>query len=94
MFSFCYRKIFRVYVLHGHTLEVVDKVKYLGVTISSDLSWGNHISSVCKKANSVQAVLKCNIRVSDQSIKAAAYKSLVRPHVEYCSTVWDPNTKT
>ena len=25
-------------------------VKYLGVVISSDLSWSNHISSVCKKA--------------------------------------------
>ena len=82
------------YVLHGHTLEVVDRVKYLGITISSDLTWGGHIDAVCKKANSVQAVLKRNIRVSDRGIKAAAYKSLVRPHVEYCSTVWDPHTKT
>ena len=81
------------YVLHGHTLEVCDKVKYLGVTISKDLSWGNHIDAMCKKANSVQAVLRRNIRVSDRGIKAAAYKSLVRPHVEYCSTVWDPHAK-
>ena len=39
-------------------------------------------------------MLKRNIRVSDRGIKAAVYKSLVRPHVEYCSTVWDPHTKT
>ena len=82
------------YILHGHTLEVTDKVKYLGLTIASDLSWGSHLDNICKKANSIQAVLKRNIRVSDQNIKAAAYKSLVRPHVEYCSTVWDPHTKT
>ena len=31
--------------------------------------------------------------MSDQNIKAAAYKTLVRPHVEYCSSVWDPHTK-
>ena len=27
------------YTLHGHTLEVVDSAKYLGVTISEDLQW-------------------------------------------------------
>ena len=27
------------YQIHGHTLEVVDSSKYLGVTISEDLTW-------------------------------------------------------
>ena len=30
------------YSLHGHTLEVVDNRKYLGITISDDLSWHKH----------------------------------------------------
>ena len=77
-------------MLNGHTLEVTNEVKYLGVTISENLSWGSHIQNCVKKANSVQAVLGRNIRVSDRNIKATAYKSLVRPHVEYCSSVWDP----
>ena len=46
-----------------------------------------------QKAYSIQAVLGRNVRVSDQNIKAAAYKTLVRPHLEYCSSVWDPHTK-
>ena len=33
------------YELHGHTLEVVDSSKYLGVTIKDDLSWGTHIKN-------------------------------------------------
>ena len=46
-----------------------------------------------KKANSIQAVLGRNVKVSDQNLKATAYKTFVRPHVEYCSSVWDPYTK-
>ena len=34
------------YILHGQILETVDSVKYLGVTISQDLNWNNHISSI------------------------------------------------
>ena len=35
---------------------------------------------------------EAQLRVSSQSLKTAAYKVLVRPHAEYCSTVWDPPT--
>ena len=80
------------YILHGHTLEVVDNVKYLGVTISGNLKWDVHVSHITNKANSTLAVLKHNVRVSSQSLKTATYKALVRPHVEYCSTVWDAPT--
>ena len=78
--------------LHRLTLEVVDNVKYLGGTISCNLKWDVHVSHITNKANSNLAVLKRNVRVSSQSLKTAIYKALVRPHVEYCSTVWDPPT--
>ena len=81
------------YSLHGHTLEVVDHAKYLGVTISGNLKWDRHVTNITNKANSTLAVLKRNVRVPSKTIKAAAYKALVRPHVEYCSSVWDPPTK-
>ena len=81
------------YTLHGHTLEVVSDAKYLGVTIAGDLRWNKHVTNSVKKANSTLAVLKRNVKVPSQSVKSAAYKALVRPHLEYCSTVWDPQTK-
>ena len=45
------------------------------------------------KANSTMAVLRRNVRVSSKAIKSTAYLALERPHVEYCSAVWDPHTK-
>ena len=81
------------YTLHGHTLEVVNNVKYLGVTMSGDLKWNTHVSNIVKKANSQLAMLKRNVRVPSKSVKSAAYTALVRPHLEYSSSVWDPSTK-
>ena len=82
------------YQLHGHTLETVTSVKYLGVTIGHDLSWDEHIDSICSKANSALGFLRRNLRVGSAHIKETAYKTFVRPILEYASTVWDPYTLT
>ena len=37
------------YFLHNIELESVSAAKYLGVTISKNLSWGNHINNSTKK---------------------------------------------
>ena len=81
------------YILHGHTLSVVDDIKYLGLTVSSNLRWDAQIAKATAKANSIMAALRRNVRVSSKAIKSTAYSALVRPHVEYCSAVWDPHTK-
>ena len=39
------------YMLHDHKLEVTTDSKYLGVTISNDLSWATRISNISAKAN-------------------------------------------
>ena len=82
--------IIHKYTLHGHTLLSVPQIKYLGVQISQDLKWNSHINSISSKANQTLGFLKRNLKIKSQTIKEKAYKSIVRPKVEYCSTVWDP----
>ena len=81
-----------VYYLRGHQLRSVDSTMYLGIEISSDLRWSKHVVRLCKKAIRTIGFLKRNANISSRSIKEPAYKSLVRPQVEYASPVWDPST--
>ena len=48
--------------LHGHVLEVVTSARYLGVDISSGLSWNSHIDNITAKAHSTLGFIKRNIK--------------------------------
>jgi hypothetical protein len=80
------------YTLHGHTLEVVDSAKYLGVTISEDLQWSKHIDNTVSKANRAMCFIRRNLTDCTKPVKAAAYTTMARPTLEYAYTVWDPHS--
>ena len=86
-------KLLHLYTLHNQNLSETDCAKYLGVTITSDLQWNQHINNITNKANRILGLLRRNLRIPSQTIKTRAYQSLVRPHLEYASTVWDPHTQ-
>ena len=79
------------YVIGAEKVEVVDEYKYLGVKLTSTLSWNNQVESVLSKANKNLRFVKRVFKDSPQQVKETVYKSLVRPLVEYACTVWDPN---
>ena len=45
-----------------------------------------------KKANSVLGYLRRYLRINNVDTKSSAYITLVRPHLEYCDSVWSPHT--
>ena len=55
------KKIHASYTLEGTDLENVESIKYLGVTITSDLRWNTHVSNVCTKANRTLGFLRRNL---------------------------------
>ena len=77
------------YILHNQILKEKDAVKYLGITVHHKLSWNEHICSVVERANSSIGFLRRNLQIHQKHIKANAYKTLVRPQMEYASTIWD-----
>ena len=81
------------YTLHGQVLTITNATKYLGLNLTSDLKWNSHIQKVSSKANGILGLLRRNLRVGSKTIKTRAYEALVRPHLEYACTVWDPHTQ-
>ncbi|KAI8520129.1 hypothetical protein Bbelb_033860 [Branchiostoma belcheri] len=80
------------YHLHGHTLCSVKEAKYLGVTITNNLTWSTHIGNIANKASKTLGFLRRNLKVRSKKIRELAYCTLVRPIVEFASPVWDPYT--
>ena len=45
------------------------------------------------KANQSLGFIKRNLKVHSPAIKEHAFKTLVRPKLEYCNTIRDPHTQ-
>ena len=71
-------------------LQQVDSNPYLGLTISEDLQWKTHITSITKKANSSLGFLRRNLKYCSEDCKRLAYIALVRSILECGAVVWDP----
>ena len=77
------------YSLHQQKLEQVQSAKYLGIAITDNLEWGQHISEIACKATKTMGFLRRNLALTpNRNTKEVAYKTLVRPQLEYAAPVW------
>ena len=75
--------------INGKPIPRVHRVKPLGLLIDEHLTWKDHVDEVVKKILKAIGALK---RVRPFiSVKTALliYHALIRPHFDYCSSVWD-----
>ena len=79
------------YSLNNQTIERAVSCPYLGVEINSKLKWDSHINTKTAKAKSLLGLLNRALHQCPQEIKENAYITIVRPTVEYASSVWDPH---
>ena len=64
---------------------------FLGVLVSNNLKVGPQCNQAFQKANLMLGLLKRMIDNKTLHIMLSLYKSLVRPHVEYCVSAWSPH---
>ena len=88
-----HKQILFDYSLHNQTLENVQSANYLGMTISDNMYWGQHISEISSKATKTLGFLRRNLAFAPRSTKEVAYKTLVRPKLEYAAPIWSPYSK-
>ena len=77
----------------GQVLENVTSHPYLGVQFDSKLCWKEHIKFVVKGANTISGLIRRNFWFCDEKVKLTLDKTLVRPKLEYATSVWDPHYK-
>ena len=81
------------YKFCNQQLKEVPTNPYLGIEFDNQLDWGTHIDKTVSKADRVLGVLKRNLWFCTREVKETAYKSLVRPILEYGSCAWAPFKK-
>ena len=81
-----------IYVLNGIVLDRVFEFNDLGITVTSDLTWGKHIRSKVAKASQLLGLIKRGLGFTAPAlVKKVFYMSLVRSVLTYGSVVWFPN---
>ena len=76
-------------ILNGTILEFVDKHKHLGIMLSTNLTWTDHIDTLINKCNKLLALLKRYKYKWSRSALETCYKSFIRPIIEYGSVLYD-----
>lgn len=83
----------RFYQLGESKLATVTSVRDLGVELSNDLNFNQHVANITSKASRVLGFVRRFSRdFRDHSVLKVLYCALVRPHLEYCSIVWSPHS--
>ena len=69
-------------------LENVNKIKYLGISLDSSMTWDVHVSTVVSKISRVIGFIR-RIKqwISYKTLKNL-YFAMILPHIDYCSTSW------
>lgn len=79
------------YVLGDEIIEEVDRYKYLGVVLTSDMTWINHINTISSDTARTLGYIRRCLNAAPPKLRKLAYETFIRPKLEYASTIWNPH---
>ena len=79
--------LYKLYIKKKEIKEVIH-AKYLGVTLSHNLSWSKHIKQITSKTNRTKGFLQRNLHKYPSTTKSNCYKAMVKPILEYAAVIW------
>jgi hypothetical protein len=79
------------YEMRNKEIMEVQEEKDLGVMVCKNLKVGKQCGQVAKKGNQILGMIARAFVSRDRFIIVKLYKSLVRPHLDYCVQAWRPH---
>ena len=79
------------YVMSQQRLKVVREERDLGVVLRDDLKVSGNCQQAYAKASRMLGLMARTVRFWSLEVMTRLYKSLVRPHLEYCASAWSPH---
>ena len=76
----------------GNPIQYKDIVRDLGVNMSQDATFSEHIKNIVISANTKCGWILRTFRTRDQMPLITLWKSLVAPILDYCCQLWSPGT--
>jgi len=78
---------------HSKIIEKKSDVKDLGVLLTDDTTFKQHINGMIKKATELVGWVLRTFKSRDKDVMTTSWKSLIIPHLDYCSQLWNPQEK-
>ena len=79
------------YKMNGINLQEVEVEKDLGVICCSDQKVASQCGAAAKKGYKVLEMINKTFTCKNKSVTIKLYKSLVKPHLDYCIQAWRPH---
>ena len=75
-------------------LATTEMERDLKIFIRADGKWSDQVNSAASKANRTLGMMKNTFKCWSDDIFRIIYSTFIRPHLEFASSVWNPNRKT
>ena len=82
-------KVWDNIIIDDEVIQFSDKIKNLGVHMTSDMRWNTHISNISSKIHKVLHKLRARAWLFPKDIKIMLVSSLVLPHIDYACLVYN-----